>query len=241
MFCRGILIIKRKWPKSSCPLIWAHCAGCPKNTLWKNILKSLEIPFFSPLQTKVKASVISQWRNSEKSDSFWGRSMLLKNTVNIGFDTYRNSQKRIYSSVHINESKVIWCKSFVNILGKYIPTNSTAEIRQNMILSHLFILLEIIFFHQIFSISYFLWIIKRQFNISSKNGAWIHFSQFSANYKFTEIAAKIKIFLYFELISCIYFDLKKVFNNHNLFLQVKIDLCWKCTRTNPCSGGRFLN
>ena len=27
MFCRGILIIKRKWPKSSCPLIWAHCGG----------------------------------------------------------------------------------------------------------------------------------------------------------------------------------------------------------------------
>ena len=60
----------------------------------------------------------------------------------------------------------------------FTPKNSTADIRQNTILSHLFDLLEIffafekfeIFFHQISSFRYPLWIIRSHFNISSKNG-----------------------------------------------------------------------
>ena len=59
----------------------------------------------------------------------------------------------------------------------FTPTNSTSDIIQNMILSHFFDLLKKCFhlrnwnfFHQISSFRYLLWIKRRHFNISSKNG-----------------------------------------------------------------------
>ena len=118
---------------------------------------------------------------------------------------YSNSKYRFYSaysSVHIYESRVIWGKHSVDFLGKYLsyvpntnirifisrvftwayqifsPTNSTADIKQNMNFSNFFTYLKKfllfrnleIFFHQVSSFRYLLWTIKRSFNISSKNG-----------------------------------------------------------------------
>ena len=88
-------------------------------------------------------------------------------------------------------------RAFRWIYQIFTLANLTADIQQNMNLSHLFHLLVKVFafekfwkkFHQISSFRYLLWIIRRHLNISSKNGHQsmdsFYCSQFSANIDLT--------------------------------------------------------
>ena len=131
--------------------------------------------------------------------------------------------------------RILISRAFTSINQIFTPTNSTGDRKQNMILSHLIDLLEKKFAFEKF------------WNIFPPNiFIWIHSSQFSPNIELTinllKITAKIKLSQYFELIprTC-YFDPKEVFNSKNLYNEMLFNFCWKWTRMNPCSGGRFGN
>ena len=47
-------------------------------------------------------------------------ALLIKQDLETSFKFNTKAYLGIYSSVHINESKVIWWKHFVDFLGKYL-------------------------------------------------------------------------------------------------------------------------